>query len=1478
VELVLVLFGLLALATPPLTVVLLWRQNKLRQELLNLKELSVGRNDALHRELLELKHQVAAAPRTAVEDTLPQEKVSRQSAPAAALSVVSVIAEKTTGPAPAVMLPSSSPAPVEALTIETPPLPDQRLQATLCSWCGTVHAGGVSNCPVVKPISRPAEVQSGSTQIPEKQKEEKAPTTRETTPTPFAAPPLNRTVERERVEVPASSPHAAANLTPANPPQSAGVSRPVNPQRVVVTPARPRTEIPSGPASPAVVASPPAARVVAPPQFAALRTSAPRATAQQRMKSVFALEETLGTNWLNKLGIVILVLGVALFGVYELGQLGPLGKVFLSYIVSLALLGGGIFLEKRPRYRVLGHTLIGGGWALFFFTTYSLNHVRAMRVMSSETTDLILMLVVALAMAAHTLRYRSQLVTGLAFLLAYSTVALSHDDVYSLASGAILAIGLVSIVLKMDWFELEVFAILSSYLNHLYWLYRLLGAQGAHGHAFPEYYASTTLLIFYWLIFRTSYLVRKAKSAFLEHVSSAAALLNTLLLLGVMKFQSVRPELAALALLLIGATEFSLGQLPTTKRRREAFVVLSVLGAALMIASVPFHYSGNDVAILWLIGAEAFLVAGVVVGEVVFRRLGLLTGFLVGAHLARIDFTHLISVRHTSEDVVLTVGVMFGFCAIVFYLNALFIGERWAPAFYDSPDAHLLSAHSYIGAFAATSAAWALCSHDATAVAFAGIMLVLAALGWQLKSVHLQVQYGAIAGLTIYRVAVVNLHAEVPQYTHVRMRLLTLPLIAAAFYITAKWAAFRDDSNQRTFRGLFALVGTTLVTLLIYYEVPELWQPLAAIVFAVSLLEVGRWVRYYVLTWHADVLTALAVLAAVTADPSGLERWHNIPLHAFGAVPVVAGAYWLARRISAPDKNQTDPRYVDIGRIAYSWVGTGVMVWVLNEAAPAPWIAVAWALFAVALALSLRWINYRHLAWQGNAVAACALLRAYAYNFTLDQIFWRGISLRLVTVAIVAACLYFLSRTATVPGSESRRAITYLHTSGATALLALLAWYEAPGGWLAVVWAVFALVLAAVDRRFDWEELAWQAHALAALAMLRSITVNLHVTETWHGISVRLLSLTIVAVSFYALSRIVRMPEDWRTREFHHIYSWSASALAALLMWYELQPLSVAIGWAIFAMVLFEYGLLRSTRQFRFQAYVALVAAFVRMFFSNLTAETPGEFWGPRIYTVLPLTLIFFFVYAQLGPGEKNVQDDRHLHFDLLLAYMGTGSVVALLYFQFANDWLATAWAVVVFILLGLALLLNRPIFLHQGLLLTVGTCVRGVLHNLFGASYFNGGDWTGRYFVLGSAVAVLLASLPIAFQLRERYKQTLSTRSSSYRWIEALAQHPEQFMFFAPVLLLTLMLALKMRAGMVTVAWGIEGVLIVLLALAVNERSYRLTGLTLLLLCVAKVMARDAWGLAPRDRYITFIILGAALLLVSFLYSKYRGTIRQFL
>lgn len=1444
-ELVLVVVGLLVFSIPfGVPLYLLWRERDLRRKLLKLTELTMELNDGLRRELMELKRQVAATPHAA------EAPAATHSVPQAAHVAPSPI-EKS-----AVPVVTTAAKPAEPVIV-APPTVVVAQQPTVVEKHET---GTPSISASAKPHPPSEEKPAPPVRIAE-QKPAPSPETPAIAP-PSSKPPAPVVVPPKPEPVP---PAPSVTQPPRSPQETPYPSIPPT------KPPQPPTAVSHPPAPPHVPAPPlmAAARVTPPPQFATLRAPVARPTAQQRMKSVFAFEEILGKNWLNKIGITLVVLGVALFGIYRLGQ-SPLGIVGLCYTASAMLLGGGIFLEKRDRYRIFSYALIGGGWALLFFTTYALNHVQAMRVMSSETTDLILMLAVAGAMVVHTLRYRSQVVTGFAFLLAYSTVALSHDDVYSLASGVILAIGLVSIVIKMGWFELEVFGILSSYLNHGYWLYRVLGPEGAHGHAFPEYHASTAILLFYWVTYRISYVVRKTKSPREEHFSTVAALLNTLLLLGTMKFQSVHPDLAFWALLIIGAIEFTLAQLPITKRRREAFVVLSVLGTALMIASVPVRYTENNVvAILWLIGAETLLAAGVVASEVVFRRLGLLVGLLVGLHLFKTDFPQLMAVRRSGEEMVLTAGIMFALCAVVFYLNALFVGSRWSRFFDDSPDSQLVFIHSYLGGFAAISGAWALCSRDWTVLAFVGIMLTLALIGKNLKSRHLQLQYGAIGLVSLYRVAVFNLHADVPQYTHITTRLITLPIVAAAFYLTAKWSARSDEADQRIVRGMFALAGTLLITALIYFELPELWQPLAAIAFAVLLLEVGRWIGYDPLAWHAHLLTGLAMFAAVTADQMGIQRWHNIPLHAFGALPVVAVAYWIARRIRV--SNQT---HINAARIAHSWAGTGLMVWVLYEAVPQSWIAVSWILFAIALALVMRAIKYKQLAWQANAVAACAVARCYLYDMQQGQLLWQGISQRIITTSIVAAGLYFLSRQATVPDSPLRRIVSYLHTTAGTALLVLLAWYEAPGAWLAAVWAVFALVLAIVDRRWEVEELAWQAHALAALTMVRSVSVNLYIVETWHGVSVRLLSLAIVTVVLYALSQIIRTPEEWRAKEFHHIYSWAASALVAALMWYELESLSVAVGWAVFGLVLFEYGLWRQTRQFRVQAYVALAASFGRIFFVNLTAGNPGEFWGPRIYTVLPIALIIFFVYAQLGAGDQAAKD-RRLRVDLVMGYLGTGTVVALLYFQYPNDWLITAWSVVVFVLLGLALALDRAIFLDQGLLLTLGACVRGIMHNLFGASYFTGGEWTGKFGVLGSGIAILLTCLPFAFRLRDRYK----TRPSTGR-IGAVVRHPEQVMFFGPVILLTVMLALKMRAGMITVSWGVEALAILIFAFIINERSYRLTGLLLLMVSFGKILLVDMWSHTWNwsDRYITFVIVGGAMVLASFLYTKYSDTIRRYL
>ena len=192
---------------------------------------------------------------------------------------------------------------------------------------------------------------------------------------------------------------------------------------------------------------------------------------------------------------------------------------------------------------------------------------------------------------------------------------------------------------------------------------------------------------------------------------------------------------------------------------------------------------------------------------------------------------------------------------------------------------------------------------------------------------------------------------------------------------------------------------------------------------------------------------------------------------------------------------------------------------------------------------------------------------------------------------------------------------------------------------------MFALGLAIADRIFEIEELPYQAHMLAVLAVLRAVTLNMFTLEKSHNIDLRLITVSILVAVLYALARWVRLPASLHNTDARHIYTWAASALAAWMLWSELQPIGVAVGLAVFGLLLFEWGEWRQIGQIRLQAYVALAAAFVRIFFVNLTATTlPGETISPRIYTVVPIAMIYFFVWAQLQsrkvqPGAGGADD-----------------------------------------------------------------------------------------------------------------------------------------------------------------------------------------------------------------------------------------------
>jgi hypothetical protein len=271
----------------------------------------------------------------------------------------------------------------------------------------------------------------------------------------------------------------------------------------------------------------------------------------------------------------------------------------------------------------------------------------------------------------------------------------------------------------------------------------------------------------------------------------------------------------------------------------------------------------------------------------------------------------------------------------------------------------------------------------------------------------------------------------------------------------------------------------------------------------------------------------------------------------------------------------------------------------------------------------------------------------------------------------------------------------------------------------------------------------------------------------------------------------------------------------------------------------------------RFEAYALLGGAFLRVFIVNMNAAN-----GPRLYTIIPIVLAFLFAY-------ERVRVDA-------FAWLAMTSVVALLRLQLAADAVAIAWAALALLLVAFAKVSARRVFLLIGEALAVATLVRAVIHNLYERSYFPPPASAPRWLLVSIVSALLFASLPFALRLRRD-----EPGKRFWHWFD---QHPEQILFFIPLLLVTILLGVQMRLGMLTVAWGVEAVVVFLFALWAGERSYRLSGLALLLLCVGKIFVFDFWRLSLRDKALTGIIVGVALIAVSILYTRKRDAILQYL
>jgi len=461
--------------------------------------------------------------------------------------------------------------------------------------------------------------------------------------------------------------------------------------------------------------------------------------------------------------------------------------------------------------------------------------------------------------------------------------------------------------------------------------------------------------------------------------------------------------------------------------------------------------------------------------------------------------------------------------------------------------------------------------------------------------------------------------------------------------------------------------------------------------------------------------------------------------------------------------------------------------------------------------------------------------------------------------------------------SEDLDALALKLTSYLGAAAALTGIYiVASKGVTVVVWAALAIVVGFAADRWKLGDLALQSDAIAVAAVMRATFVNLQMTDRWPLVSERLATTLSLVAALYVCTRRESDSLLLPVRFIAAAYTWAAAGLLTLLMWYELKPVSTAVAWGMLGLFFFELGRARNWRYLWQQGYALLGISFIRIFFVNLNAGDAQHWLTPRIYTIAPLIAAYYFVYSQSVRPDEASGEVKVAGY--VAAWCGTAACAALLYFELSPDWVMLGWSLLTIFFFALAWIARMREFIPHALALVIAAVTRGAFFNLYTTPLRPDTFWGSRLHCVGASIAVLFLGLFFAFRLRRLPHRDEPSTVSSWGWTTLAIDRPEQITFFAPLALLVALLGVEMRQGMITVSWCALGVLAFLFALLVGERSFRLAGLGLLLLGVLKILVIDVWQLQPTDRYVTLIVVGTALLLVSFLYSRYRTAIRRFL
>lgn len=995
-------------------------------------------------------------------------------------------------------------------------------------------------------------------------------------------------------------------VSPADVPVTPPQPQPVVPVPVAVQPETPRVWEPVKlePMPPPPPISEP--EPVSAPSFPMAAEEPVGPSLSQRVRQSMQGEEweaVVGGSWLNKLGVLVLVIGIALFLGYSFTQVGPAGRAAIGLGVSLAMLAGGFLLEKKPRYTIFARGLLGGGWAALYFTTYAMQAVDAAKVIDDPWLGGVLLLAVATGMILHSLRYGSQTVTGLAYFVAFATlspaVTPAPVTAFSVIALAPLAASLLFIAYRFQWSQMALFGLFATY-----------GACASRGDSGAPLWSVQLLFCTYWLLFEGFDLLRAARRSPYSLWESVVLPFNALAFIGLsyMKWSVAAPQhLHALAgaigsAYLVSTILRALLRPPASFAPETSTLERALSGgyegpisltAALTVAAIFLKFHGVLALFGLLAEAEALFLAGRFFEQTYPRQLGaalfagglgkmLIVDVPAGgtAKVVNWNFTPWTPVAASS--------------ALLFYINRAL---RSADKFYGYAASGVLALiigfempERYVG------------------LGWFFLAALLFAFGWWRRLSDFRVQ-GYLAGaLGLGGIAIHQADVEFGYTPALGHPWVALSCAAVLSYLGAlcglRSPAHRLDIWERNgLRAIGSWAATSAFVVLAWRVLPGDYVGLGWLALALLILELGLRKLPEDLRMQAYLTAGLGALRVffinfvpITNNDALGKRW------------IVAGAaliaYLMAGRIQVARKQLAgEIEFRNVFNVSSS-VGTLFLLAGLWALLPAVVIAPAWAMLALLLMEAGFALDLPSLRLQAHLAGGAAFGRLFFANFTgLGRV--GMLSHRVLTVVPVLISYYYQwsrQRTERARLREWELPLGRVYLYAAAVLAVALMRFELGRVLTVTGWAAFALGLLIFGRRWNNVDLRWQSYVLAALVFWRSWTTNFYAPESFAGVSGRILTGAFVIACFYAAQLLIPQKSGQTGMERHArtFYSLLAATLLAVLLFYEVSGSVLTVAWGVEGVALLVAGFPLNDRVQRLTGMFLFLVCILKLFVYDL--------------------------------------------------------------------------------------------------------------------------------------------------------------------------------------------------------------------------------------------------------------------------------------